>query len=57
MRSQKGLQVNLDETGVTMDQVLSRKPVDALTGKPVTAEEAAHYEKATFEDRMSCPTA
>lgn len=48
--------VNLDDTGVTMADILARKPVDALTGAPVTAAELrALYERTTFEDRLLLP--
>lgn len=48
--------VNLDDTGVTMADVLARGPMDANTGEPVTAAELrALYERTTFEDRLLLP--
>lgn len=48
--------VNVDDTGITMAEVLARNPVDALTGQPVTAAELrALYERTTFEDRLLLP--
>lgn len=48
--------VNLDDTGVSIADVLSRNPVDAVTGAPVTAAELrALYERTTFEDRLLLP--
>jgi type I restriction enzyme R subunit len=48
--------VNLDDTGVSIADVLARRPVDAVTGQPVTAAELrALYERTTFEDRIILP--
>lgn len=48
--------VNLDDTGVSIADVLARNPVDAVTGAPVTAVELrALYERTTFEDRLLLP--
>jgi type I restriction enzyme R subunit len=42
---QKG-RVNLDETGLTLDQILARHPTDARTGLPITREQLEdRYEK------------
>ncbi len=52
---QKG-RVNIDDTGITIDDILSRNPVDALTGQPVSADELRSlYEKTTYEDRILLP--
>lgn len=48
--------VNVDDTGVTMAEVMARDPVDAVTGQAVTAAELrALYERTTFEDRLLLP--
>jgi type I restriction enzyme R subunit len=48
--------VNLDDTGITIDDILARNPRDANTGLPVTREELqALYEKTQFEDRILLP--
>ena len=48
--------VNVDETGITIDQVLARKPINANTGQPVTRDELRHlYEKTSYEDRILLP--
>jgi type I restriction enzyme R subunit len=52
---QKG-RVNLDETGITLADILARHPVDANTGQPITAEQLkALYEKTDYEDRILLP--
>jgi len=52
---QKG-RVNLDDTGITMDQILARKPVDARTGQPITRDQLkALYKKNTFEKQVLLP--
>ena len=48
--------VNLDETGVTIEDILKRGPTNAITGQPVTREELQElYEKTQFEDRIMLP--
>jgi len=48
--------VNLDDTGITIEDILARHPVDANTGQPVTAAELkARYEKTEYEDRILLP--
>lgn len=48
--------VNLDDTGITIEDVLARNPRDANTGEPVTRERLKQlYEKTTFEDRILLP--
>jgi type I restriction enzyme R subunit len=52
---QKG-RVNLDDTGITIADILARKPVDANTGQPITAAQLkALYEKTEYEDRLLLP--
>ncbi|MFB3917093.1 MAG: DEAD/DEAH box helicase family protein [Terriglobales bacterium] len=48
--------VNLDQTGITIEDVLARNPKDANTGQPVTRAQLKQlYEKTTFEDRILLP--
>jgi type I restriction enzyme R subunit len=52
---QKG-RVNLDDTGITLQQIIAHHPVDALTGLPITAEQLrARYEKTQYEDYILLP--
>jgi type I restriction enzyme R subunit len=52
---QKG-RVNLDETGITLADILARHPVDANTGQSITAAQLkALYEKTEYEDRILLP--
>jgi hypothetical protein len=52
---QKG-RVNLDDTGITIEDILARNPVDATTGRPITAAELKErYEKTEYEDRILLP--
>ena len=52
---QKG-RVNLDDTGITVDDVMARRPVDAVTGLPMTREPVAeYYVKTQYEDRILLP--
>ncbi len=52
---QKG-RVNLDETGITIDEIIARNPTDAFTGRPVSADELRErYEKTQYEDRILLP--
>jgi type I restriction enzyme R subunit len=52
---QKG-RVNLDDTGIRLEDILARHPVDALTGLPVTAAQLRQrYEKTHYEDRILLP--
>jgi type I restriction enzyme R subunit len=52
---QKG-RVNLDDTGVTVDDIMPRRPVDAITGQPMTREPVAeYYVKTQYEDRILLP--
>lgn len=52
---QKG-RVNLDETGITIEEIIARNPTDAFTGRPISAEELRErYEKTQYEDRILLP--
>ncbi len=48
--------VNLDETGITLDEIMARNPVDAQTGLPITEDRLKElYEKTSYEDRILLP--
>jgi type I restriction enzyme R subunit len=48
--------VNLDFTGISLDQIMERNPRDAITGRLMVREELkARYEKTSFEDRVLLP--
>ena len=48
--------VNLDDTGITIDEIMARNPVDAITGLPVVREQVEeYYAKTEFEDRLLLP--
>ena len=52
---QKG-RVNLDDTGLNLDDIMARNPRDAITGLPVTREALKErYEKTSYEDRILLP--
>lgn len=52
---QKG-RVDIDNTGITIDDLLKRKPMDANTGLPLAVHELrARYEKTDYEDRILLP--
>ncbi len=52
---QKG-NVNLDNTGITLDDILAHDPIDANTGEPVTRAELEElYTKTQYEDRILLP--
>lgn len=52
---QKG-RVNLDDTGISIEDILARHPKDAVTGQPITeAQLRALYEKTEFESRILLP--
>jgi type I restriction enzyme R subunit len=52
---QKG-RVNIDDTGITLGDLLDRKPMDANTGLPITIGELrARYEKTEYEDSILLP--
>lgn len=48
--------VNIDATGISIDEVWKRKPKDAITGQLLTrAELDAIYEKTDYENRIQLP--
>jgi type I restriction enzyme R subunit len=48
--------VNLDATGITIEQILARHPTDARTGQPVSETELRElYEHTAFENRILLP--
>ncbi|MBW4521270.1 MAG: DEAD/DEAH box helicase family protein [Scytolyngbya sp. HA4215-MV1] len=48
--------VNLDETGITIAQILARNPTDARTGLPVSEADLRElYENTAFENRILLP--
>ncbi len=52
---QKG-RVNLDDTGITIDDIMDRNPVDAITGVPMAREQLEeYYVKTQYEDRILLP--
>ena len=52
---QKG-NVNLDDTGLFVDDIMKRDPVDARTGVAVPRDQVEeHYLRTTYEDRILLP--
>lgn len=52
---QKG-RVNLDDTGISKEEIIARNPVDAITGLPVTAEQIEDlYQRTQYEERILLP--
>jgi type I restriction enzyme R subunit len=52
---QKG-RVNLDDTGITVDDIMARNPVDAITGVPMVREQGEdYYVKTQYEERILLP--
>ena len=48
--------VNIDETGITIEDLLKRNPRNSVTGQPVTREELQElYKKTDYEDRLMLP--
>jgi len=48
--------VNLDDTGITIDDILARHPVHANTGEPITRAQLQElYLKTDYEDRILLP--
>jgi type I restriction enzyme, R subunit len=48
--------VDLDDTGITLDDLMARNPVDARTGQPVTRDELdALYGRTDYENRLMLP--
>ncbi len=52
---QKG-RVNLDDTGISLDDIMARHPVNAITGQPMLREQVeAYYTSTQFEDKIMLP--
>ncbi len=52
---QKG-RVNLDDTGITKEEIIARNPIDAITGQPITAAQINDlYQRTQYEDRILLP--
>ncbi|WP_346293278.1 DEAD/DEAH box helicase family protein [Sphaerothrix gracilis] len=48
--------VNLDDTGITKEDILARNAIDARTGRPITEEELDElYAHTAFENRVMLP--
>jgi type I restriction enzyme, R subunit len=48
--------VNIDDTGVTIEDILALDPKDAITGQPISEDELkAYYEAHQFEDSILLP--
>ena len=48
--------VNIDDTGITVEQIIARNPVDAITGQPIPESHIRDmYEAPTYEDRIQLP--
>jgi type I restriction enzyme R subunit len=48
--------VDLDNTGITIDDIMVRNPVSAITGQQMVREQVeAYYVKTQFEDRILLP--
>ncbi len=48
--------VNLDDTGITIDDIMARNPVDATTGRPVTRDQLqSMYQATSYESRVLLP--
>jgi type I restriction enzyme R subunit len=48
--------INLDDTGITVDQIIARHPRDPITGDPVPEHEIRElYEKTSYERRLILP--
>jgi type I restriction enzyme R subunit len=48
--------VDLDDTGITIDDVLAHHPVDARTGIPVSRDQLEElYQRTDYEDRIQLP--
>ena len=52
---QKG-RVNIDDTGITKEEIIARNPIDAITGLPVSAAQIEDlYQRTQYEDRLLLP--
>lgn len=49
-------EVDLDQTGITIDNIMPLNPVDAITGKPLTEEQIrGMYQARQYEDKILLP--
>jgi type I restriction enzyme, R subunit len=49
-------EVDIDNTGITIEDILKRNPKDAITGQPVTESQLRElYEKTSYENRILLP--
>ncbi|MGB8646839.1 MAG: DEAD/DEAH box helicase family protein [Anaerolineae bacterium] len=49
-------EVDLDHTGITLEDILARHPINADTGEPITRDELQDlYAKTDYEDRILLP--
>jgi len=52
---QKG-RVNIDDTGITLEEIIARRPIDANTGQPMSPEYLKElYTKTQYEDLILLP--
>lgn len=50
------MSIDIDNTGITIEQIIARNPVDAITGQPVSEEQIRElYEKTSYEKRVILP--
>lgn len=48
--------VNIDDTGLTVSQIMALNPVDAITGKPLTEQQLKQlYQHTDYESRILLP--
>jgi type I restriction enzyme R subunit len=48
--------IDIDDTGLTIDAIFARRPLDANTGQPITRKELREiYERTAYEDRILLP--
>lgn len=48
--------VDIDDTGISKEEIIALNPVDSITGQPVTAEQIEDlYRKYQFEDQILLP--
>lgn len=48
--------VNIDDTGISIDDIMARNPVDSITGSPVVREQLEeYYVKTDYENRILLP--
>jgi len=50
------MDIDIDDTGITIEQIIARNPVDAITGQPVSEDKIRElYEKTSYERRVILP--